>query len=310
MTIRIAGAGMAGLLAANLLSRRNPIVLEVQPNLPNGHSAVLRFRSSIVGDVLGIPFKQVSMVKAVAGWKNPVADALAYSFKNTGVLRSDRSITAGTVVGERYIAPLDLVHQMARLLRSKPQFSTPCDFSLKGDCVSTIPMKSLMQALNYPHRDAAKFAWQPAVNIRVPLANTDAYVSLLVPDPQYPFSRISITGDELIIEIPGGALETYTSAPGTVSFTVNRALELLGLSLTDQAEFASVHASPYAKILPIDEDIRKDFIHWATEHHGVWSVGRFACWKPGLLLDSLVEDIQRIDGWLTKRSRYDIQKAR
>lgn len=41
----IIGAGMAGLLAANLLHRFNPTVLEKAPSLPNNHAALLRFRS-------------------------------------------------------------------------------------------------------------------------------------------------------------------------------------------------------------------------------------------------------------------------
>ena len=63
MTISVIGAGLAGLLAGNMLRHRDPVIHEVQPSLPNNHSAVLRFRSSAVGDVLNIPFQKVKMIK-------------------------------------------------------------------------------------------------------------------------------------------------------------------------------------------------------------------------------------------------------
>ena len=50
--VTIIGAGMAGLLAANMLRHRDPVILEAQKSLPNNHHALLRFRSSVVGDVL------------------------------------------------------------------------------------------------------------------------------------------------------------------------------------------------------------------------------------------------------------------
>lgn len=115
----IIGSGMAGLLAGNMLMKRKPLIIEAQPSLPSNHSAVLRFRSPVVGDVLGIPFKRVNMIKTSVPWQNPVADALAYAYKNSGGYRSDRSIGSGAVVSEeRFIAPPDLVLRMAEPFKS------------------------------------------------------------------------------------------------------------------------------------------------------------------------------------------------
>ena len=308
-SITIVGAGMAGLLTANLLSRRSPTIYEAQPELPNNHHAILRFRSSIVGDVLGIPFKRVDMIKTNLLWRNEVADALAYAYKNTGVRKSDRSIAAGTTYAQRFIAPGDLIAQMAeRIPAANLHFRIPCDFTNEGQFISTMPMAKLMEVLSYPYRKDVTFHSRAAVNIKAKLRSTDAYVSLLVPNPDYSFSRVSITGDELIIELPG----TTSLAENVIQFNINRALYMLGMERTDLEFPSDIEAQPsnYDKILPIDDDIRKDFIHWATEHHGVFSLGRFACWKPGLLLDDLVTDIRKIDGWLSSRSNYDMKKAR
>ena len=99
MTVKIIGAGMAGLIAANMLRRHNPIILEAKDELPNNHSAVLRFRSSVVGDALGIEFKKVTVLKDVLTTGNAVSDAHLYSWKVGGAYRSCRSITRGKEVG-------------------------------------------------------------------------------------------------------------------------------------------------------------------------------------------------------------------
>ena len=294
----IAGSGMAGLLAANMLHRRAPVVVEVQSELPHNHSAVLRFRSPDVGNILGIPFRKVSMIKTALPWRNPIADALAYSMKNTGTMRSDRSIIAGMTAAERYIAPGDLIIRMSA--PADIRFGTACDFKGEGPFISTIPMPALMKALDYP--DQPEFHWRPAMNVKATITNCDAYISLLVPDPALPFSRISITGDELIIEVPGtGAVDEYT--------ILRQAVDLLGIPPISVCG-VHVHQSRYAKLLPIDEDQRRDFMFWATDQHSIFSLGRFACWRPGLLLDDLVQDIRKIDGWLDRKSRYDAARTR
>lgn len=312
MTITIIGAGMAGLLAANLLSRRNPIVYEAQAALPNNHSAVLRFRSSIVGDALGIPFKKVQMIKAPLPWRNPVADALAYSTKCFGIARSDRSILDGVVVAERYVAPENLIQRMAEGVNinygSRALSRPPIDFPT----ISTIPMPSLMAILGY--HDRPKFNYVPGLNISARIAKCDAYVSLLIADPAFSYSRISITGDELIIEVPrkcDQAIDECTSASTkllSAELIVSSAIEHLGIA-PERVSSIAWKEQTYAKIAPIDDDARKRFLHWATVNHNIFSLGRYATWRPKLLLDDLVNDIRKIERWAFSGSHYDVALA-
>ena len=60
----------------------------------------------------------------------------------------------------------------------------------------------------------------------------------------------------------------------------------------------------------IDEELRKDFIYWATDKHNIFSLGRFATWRPGLLLDDLVKDIRLIDKWIDRGDRYALARVR
>lgn len=305
MSLYIVGAGMAGLLAANMLHRRKPEVFEKQPSPPNNHSAVLRFRSSVVGDTLGIPFRKVSMVKCPLPWRNPVADALAYSYKCSGQYRSDRSITSGLIADARWIAPPDLIPRMLQGVSVTYGVDFLPDFMDWGeDCppvISTIPMPALMQVLKYPYRPT--FAYQSGVNVRGILRGADAFCSVLVPDPSDVISRVSITGNEVIAEIPN-------KEPGEIDcdFALRRAAVFLGID-SSQIEDVRAYRQAYQKIIPIDDEERKRFIAWATDKHNVYSLGRYATWRPSLLLDDLVQDIRHIESWIISGG-YEVRQHR
>jgi hypothetical protein len=300
MIVHIAGAGLAGLLAANLLKKLDPQIFERQIKLPNNHSAVLRFRTSAIGDVLGIPFREVTLVKSVHSWKGPVADTLAYSMKIGGESRSDRSINVGDKVDTRWIAPPNLIEQMSRDIGAI-NYGTSYPFStMKGQgvsIISTIPMPTLMDELGW--KDKPQFRFVHGYNISADIERCNAYISLMVPDPAYPFSRISITGSHLIVEIPqlDGSFEVDSLA------WAHMAASLLGIDPERITNVRSIRQT-YVKILPIDDGLRREFIYWATKEFNIYSLGRFAVWRPGLLLDDLVKDVRLIEGWITRRKDH------
>jgi hypothetical protein len=290
MEIQIIGAGMAGLLCANILRRHRVTVLEKQKDLPNNHHAVLRFKSPEIGNLLGIPFKKVNMIKTYMPTMNVVADSLSYSKKVTGKYLSNRSIIEGTVTAERYIAPQNLIEQMAEnVLISFMTEWTPRKSDIKVPVISTIPMPILMAILEYEHN--IEFESRPGIVFTGRVHDCDAYVSVLFPGGE-PYSRATITGDQVMIEFPG-----MTELPETIDLA--RAYWALGLS--DSVIFDSdFKKQGYFKITEIDDSERKAFQRWATVHHGVYSLGRYATWRPHLLLDDLVADVRKIEGWICK----------
>jgi len=306
----IAGAGLAGLLAANMLHYLKPVVYEAQDDIPNNHSAVLRFKESTFGDVCSIPFKEVKLTKAVIPWRNPVADALAYADKNNGVARNNRSITMERDNGVRYIAPANLIESLAGRVRLRLGMpinfaartigvgSKPMQIQRNEPIISTIPMSTLMDQLEWPHKDKVQFSHQTGVHVHAKIENCDAYVGLQFPDPALPFSRVSVTGNDLIVE--GSDKLDETCLPFVA--------EALGFKDEQRFTGVSVHRQRYAKINPINDAMRKEFIHWASVAHNIFSLGRFATWRPGLQLDSLVNDVRLIEKWAVNGDLYSLKR--
>lgn len=317
----IIGAGMAGLLAAGMLRDEATKVFEAQPSLPNNHSALLRFRSSIVGDTLNIPFKKVSVMKAVeTNGLNPIAAMLSYSLKTNGTATMRSSISAHGDIDERYIAPPDLVQQMARKVTCPIIYGTPASLDIiRGEAqpaISTMPMPMLMQLLGWTG-DVPDFLHVGGYNITAELENVDAYCTLYIPDRVRQENRISITGNRLTIEVALPLLTSDQVRRLTDQMDVtNQTMEALDYASGALGLWGSrvkiknieVHAQRYAKILPIDESIRRNFIIWASETHGVYSLGRFATWRPGVLLDDLVADVRVIQKLIRGQSSYDQRK--
>jgi hypothetical protein len=288
MKINIIGAGMAGLLAANMLRRHEVTVYEKQEKLPNNHHAVLRFRTSKVGELLGIPFRQVMMMKTYLRVENPVADSLSYSKKCTGLYKSDRSIfdlASGSHIDVRYVAPPNLVEQMSKNINIK--YGEQSSFDKELPTISTVPMPELMKVLNYPNY--IKFENIPGIVITANVIGCDAYVSVYFPGPEL-YSRASITGDQIMIEFPN-----VFEIPA--EFHLETVFRQLGVS-DSLVTNVQKRNQDYFKITEIPDSDRKRFQRWASVNHNIFSLGRYATWRPKLLLDDLIEDVNNIEKWI------------
>lgn len=304
--ITIVGAGLAGLLAANMLRRHAPSILEAQSSLPNNHHAVLRFRTEEVSRQLHIPFKRVRVFKSCDEC-DPIKAAMLYSKKVTGRYELRSLIDLSPV--DRFIAPPDLISQMAEGLYLPPAYDCawrPGDHEADVPVISTMPMAALMDTLGYGGERPA-FVSHPGWVIRATIDQCEVYATRYYARHRGLIYRASITGNNVIIEGVGD--DPWDVPPND---TLARILMDFGIVDPTIIEGPKVHRMRYSKIGELsaaDRAKAKQFMFWATREHNVYSLGRFATWRAGLLLDDLVKDIITIERWISQDApHYDIRK--
>lgn len=273
----IVGAGLAGLIAAHAFPRI-PII-EAQPEPRSVHKALLRFRSSAVADLVGVPFRPVTVRKGVwmdGDWRDPsIRVANLYARKVVGQL-VDRSIWR-LDAETRFIAPEDLYERLIDAQRHRIQWGTRAPFlDTQEPCISTAPMPVALEAMGMGCDEEFSRAGIHVERFRLPHA--DVYQTVYFPTPDHTLYRASITGDLLICEFAGEP-EGEWLREVVDAFALPQEMDWLD----------SVHQR-YGKILPIDEGVRRALVSKLTREGNVFSLGRFATWR-NILLDDVVQDI-------------------
>jgi hypothetical protein len=306
----IIGAGLAGLLAGNMLRRRPLQIVERQSQLPNNHHAVLRFRTTRVSEQVHIPFRPVTVFKSIDE-PDPIRAAMLYARKVTGGYEVRSLINLQP--SERYIAPPNLVELMADSLdiaygvdglaycapaqREKMEMSP---------IISTLPMSILMDALEWTGA-RPDFKFVAGFTVKAKIRSCDIFATRYYCADLYGnLYRASITGDQLIMEFVGEP-DDHTYGLGFVHWVASH----FGIQEEDILEISEPKASRYQKLAKLSEDDAKKaqaFMHWATINYQIYSLGRFAKWQAGLLLDDVVQDVLKIERWIDASNGYQLKK--
>lgn len=308
MTIQILGAGMAGLLTAEMLRRQQPVVLEAQSALPDNHGALLRFRSEAVQRETGQPFRKVRVLKAIKRSREPLrttvtlADSNLYAAKVSGTVM-ERSIL-NLDPSERYIAPDDFLANLAKgaTVQLDRPFTHADLQSLAGQrevaTLSTIPMPVLMKIAGWPV-EPGQFPYRPiwSVTMRMDYMPVNVYQTIYYPDLEVPYYRASVTGNQLIVE--------YYSEPLNALADMAFIAWDFGIPTWDAGHqpVIKVKRQEYGKLMPVDSQLRHEFIMAMTDQFNIYSIGRFATWRQ-ILLDDVVHDIHVVNRLITNRSDY------
>jgi hypothetical protein len=246
--------------------------------------------------------------KAIIGSINPVSDAIRYARKVMPEGKIELRSIINIDPAERFIAPPDLI---ARMSKGVPiRFSHTLEQHLnflerreleRDSIISTMPMMTLMHVLKYdgPQPD---FRWLNGGTMKFIIDDCDLFATLYFPFEEDIFYRISITGNQVIGESVNPSLFMEVPEPHSL-------LKHFGLEKVRHSHVA-YKPQAYAKINNLSEEDRAKadrFMMWASVEHGIYSLGRFATWRAGLLLDDLVKDVNRIEGWITQGS-YKMRK--
>lgn len=281
----IIGAGLSGLLCGAL----NPgsIIYEAGPKRESEHKALFRCKTGQIGKVLGIDFKKVNVHKAIWFEDKEIQPsprlAHMYSRKVTGKITGRSILNIDSCV--RYIPPADFMYQL--ISRCHVEYNRHAEYSdigyRKDPIISTIPMPRMLELLKY-EQECGFDARSIYVN-RIPIKNCDSYCTVYYPDPLMNSYRASITGDTLIVEGMGKLMDKE----------LNQICDSLGIDFSrTMMNHVFNHVQKLGKITPIDNTLREKAITDMTLNHNVYSLGRFATWRPKVMLDDVLEDIYHI----------------
>ncbi len=299
----IIGAGLSGLIAANLIPGSR--IIESGSKDHRAHKALLRFRSSAVGDALGINFRKVTVRKGLYD-----ADASEFVQPNIRLANMYAKKVIGRIVdrsiwnldtAERFIAPEDLAAQLVERLGSRIDWNTPAGSGMvdrrdraKLPIISTAPMSVNLSLCGIGHEKVI-FQRAPVVVRRWRVHNCDVHQTVYYPEYASALYRASITGDLLIAEYVADHYDAQNESLDLIRGSFNIAFDTLEkIDTTEQK---------YGKIAAIDNDSRKRWIRHMTLKHNVYSLGRFATWR-NILLDDVLNDVYVIKK-LLHANEYD-----
>lgn len=311
----IVGAGLSGLIAGHVI--KDAEILERNPR-GQMHGALLRFRSDVVAEATGIPFKKVQVRKGIHfgdhGFVQPnIAICNSYSVKVTGKL-GDRSIWNMDPV-ERFIAPDSFYDRMVDQLGDRVKFEEPLNLKEAAECdgpmISTAPLPTMLDELGVDRQEIA-FDYQNIFTMQIHINNADAYQTIYFPNGDHGLYRASITGSTLILEFVNNLeneMAWINELCGAFSFTYAEVEPFIREQLiAAEMQKGIVRTQKYGKIVPLPSGVRRSLMLYLTAQFGIYSIGRFATWR-NILLDDLVKDAHRVldmmkaDDYHTKLTR-------
>ena len=282
----ILGAGLSGLIAAAVNPQAR--VFEASSKDKQSHRAVLRFRTSAVGDAVGIPFRKIRVYKNIwvdgKFYEPNIQLSNLYSYKVTGGY-FDRSIWKTDAV-DRYIAPEDFILQLIDQVGDRVEWETPVtELPDHHPIISTIPMHIALKLAGIEVKDGVFFKFSPIRVQRFRVKSADVFQTIYFPSPSTAVYRASITGNLLIVE--------SVDDMAYVESDLTEVLDAFGLADEDVEVIDANHKQSYGKIAPIDEPFRRFVVENLSQKYGIYSLGRFATWR-NILLDDVLQDLNVI----------------
>lgn len=337
---------LAGIMLAN---RGYQVEILDEKPMKQSHFALLRFGSKAIEEETGIKLEEVEIKKAIFydgqihNQSNIKFDNL-YSQKVTGKIQR-RSI-GNLGVGKRYIPPADFFDQLEKKCEKLSiEFKQITELSkyhpskflrdftgFAGEkTISTLPMPKMYK---FVHPEEVKFDFEKVYVVEFTIDNCNVHQTIYYPskslnDPAY---RISVVGNSIKCEISQETIKEfydYDKEFKANNFKFQELLERLdtqiytsfGISLPEEIVESAVqkclfdgvdkviHEQKFGKISPLNEQLRHSIIYNLTKQYGIYSLGRFSCWRQ-IMLDDVVQDVKRIENFLKLENLSGYQSAK
>ena len=304
MTISIIGAGLSGLLAASQFPEAQ-IYEKQSREIIKSHRALLRFRSDKIGRALGIPFKEVTVHKAIWSEGNFIKPnpkvCNQYSLKVAGTIE-DRSIW-NIDTCKRWIAPENLHELLLERFNDRIEWNSNMVWfekqSASDNVISTVPMYNTLNFCDTIKYDKEKYVFnkQKITVRRYRVPESNVYQTIYFPDPSFGVYRASLNGNRLIVESIDNDSFNY------FGISMTELIDCFGISMT---ELIDCITQTLGKITYFNDIERKHLIYEMSRDYGIYSLGRFAIWK-NILLDDVWNDIEVIKQLINK-NEYELLK--
>lgn len=321
--IKIIGAGIAGLMAAYYFAKNGyeVVVLERKPTLTNDHSAVLRFREDM-RSFLPIPLEEAKLFKNICfGGKlhnqSNIFFNNLYSIKSTGALR-ERSINK-LDTEMRFIPPENFYELLVLICKGvnvnfKTNYAADKNDILEDgwEVITTAPLPVTLKMLEISHDISFSSnsidTWNYTLDEKF---QSNVHQTIYFPSRDFmnPAYRISILGNRIVAE-----LNTDLNINGRHDFDTAAKIKLqikdaFGVDLTASAS-GKFRTQPLGKLVNINEETRKKLLYEITKDFGVYTLGRFATWREGIMTPDVKKDIMKIKQWISLKdiSGYDRMK--
>lgn len=306
----IIGAGVAGTIASSATSAYSPSVLErkSKADLFQDHHAVLRIRDPRTALLLGCDIKPIRIKKEIF-YDGRLHNECTIVMNNLYSLKTSESIGTKSIMEagmhERFIlegsvaGPSNASYECTLEGVEKGILRTDRDVTVSYNyCISTIPLPTMARIAGLVF-DATKFRTNPIVVWQAESkVASDVHQTIYFPELEFKTYRATLEGRRFVLEA--------TDIPS--SDEINHVLLQFGLGLDEMKERDLV-VQQNGKLVPADDQLRRSLIYQLTDRFNVFSLGRYAIWKP-LRIDDLVDDIERIKRMMMTHDRYEIQKER
>jgi hypothetical protein len=305
------------------------------------HFALLRFKTKDIEEETGITCEEVEIKKAIYfegqiyNESNIKFDNL-YSQKVTGKIQRRSICNLGT--GKRYIPPVDFFDQLEKKCQ-KLSINIECnsDIDLKvltraiidnpsSTYISTLPIINLYK---FVHQEEIKFDFEKVFVVELNIENCNVHQTIYYPsrveEINQPAYRISLIGNNIKCEISAETMKEFwkdgfefekllrnldSQIWNSFGIEIDEEVveQLIQTCLYDGVDKV-IHEQKFGKISPINEQLRHSIIYNLTKQYGIYSLGRFSCWRQ-IMLDDVVKDVKKIENLikLENMSGYEAAK--